>query len=121
MDNGYLPVLTVPIADENGIAINSENDDIVGCLQQEFHSKQVIHLIEASGLLSDSRDPESVLKRLSREELSDREQIASGRIRRKLLAIKRLFDNGAEEVVIADGRGPNPIRDAIEGKGTVIR
>jgi acetylglutamate/LysW-gamma-L-alpha-aminoadipate kinase len=29
LDNGYCPVLTIPIVDENGFAINSENDDIV--------------------------------------------------------------------------------------------
>ena len=29
LDNGYCPVLTIPIADEKGFAINSENDDIV--------------------------------------------------------------------------------------------
>lgn len=29
LDNGYTPVLSVPIIDENNFAINSENDDIV--------------------------------------------------------------------------------------------
>ena len=33
LDGGYTPVLTIPIADENGFAINSENDDIVNVLQ----------------------------------------------------------------------------------------
>jgi len=32
LNNGYRPVLCIPIIDENGFAINSENDDIVTCL-----------------------------------------------------------------------------------------
>jgi len=33
LNNGYIPLLTVPILDENGFAVNSENDDIVAVLQ----------------------------------------------------------------------------------------
>ena len=34
LDNGYVPVLTVPIIDEQNTAINTENDDVVRVLQQ---------------------------------------------------------------------------------------
>ncbi|MHB9041206.1 MAG: amino acid kinase family protein, partial [Melioribacteraceae bacterium] len=36
LDNGYTPVLSVPLIDENNFAINSENDDIIALLQSEF-------------------------------------------------------------------------------------
>ena len=49
LKNNYVPVLCVPIIDENGFAINSENDDIVNILQKEVHANKIIQLIEATG------------------------------------------------------------------------
>jgi len=121
LKNNYLPVLTVPIIDENGVAINSENDDIVCCIQESLGISTVIQLIEAPGLLDNVEDPESMIPHLTRAELSAKEQQVSGRIKRKLLSLTKLFKNGVEKVVIADGRGEHPVRDALAGKGTVIQ
>jgi acetylglutamate/LysW-gamma-L-alpha-aminoadipate kinase len=120
LENGYLPVLCVPIVDEEGFAINSENDDIVTLLQRELKAEAVIHLIEAPGFLNDSKDESSVISRLTKDELSLRESQAEGRIKRKLLALKNLLDAGAPRVILSDGRIANPVRDALAGKGTVI-
>src|SRR4030095_9986122 len=49
MENDYTPVLCVPIIDENNFAINSENDDIINILQQEFKAEKIIQFIEAPG------------------------------------------------------------------------
>ena len=123
INSDYVPVLTVPIIDENGIAINSENDDIVALLQKEFQAERVIHLIEAPGFMRDPEDETSLISGLSFEELSDWESGAQGRIKRKLLAIKKLFDTGVLEVFIADGRSSitQPVTDALNGKGTTIK
>lgn len=121
LENNYIPVLTVPILDENHQAVNSENDDITAILQREYRAERVIHLVEAPGLLANPQDPASLLERLTPLELSRWETIAQGRIKRKLLAIKRLFENGVEEVFLSDGRVEHPIKNALSGKGTVIR
>ena len=42
-------------------------------------------------------------------------------MKRKMLALRRLFDAGAAEVVIADGRIEHPVRDALAGQGTTIQ
>ena len=42
-------------------------------------------------------------------------------MKRKMLALRRLFEAGAAEVVIADGRVEHPIRAALDGSGTMIR
>jgi acetylglutamate kinase len=42
-------------------------------------------------------------------------------MKRKMLALRRLFDAGAAEVVIADGRNEHPVRDALAGQGTTIQ
>jgi acetylglutamate/LysW-gamma-L-alpha-aminoadipate kinase len=121
MDNGYVPVLTIPIIDENGHAINSENDDIVNVLQQALCADHIVQLIEAPGFLDDKDDPTSLVAELSRSELERREQQVEGRMKRKMLALRRLFESGASTVVIGDGRTQSPISDALAGKGTTIQ
>ena len=121
MDNGYVPVLTIPIIDEDGYAINSENDDIVNVLQQALRADHIVQLIEAPGFLEDREDPASLVPTLTQSELERREQQVEGRMKRKMLALRRLLETGASRVTIGDGRGHSPISDALAGKGTVIQ
>lgn len=120
LDHGYTPVLSIPILDEHGHAINSENDDIVTVLQASLRAPRVIQLIEATGFLANSDDPDSRIPHLTREALARYERAGEGRIRRKLLALTRLLDTGTTEVIISDGRVEHPIRDALAGKGTRV-
>jgi len=121
LDKGYRPVLSIPIADEAGFAINSENDDIVAVLQGALNADKIIQLIEAPGFLEDKEDEASMLQALSASELKEREASVEGRMKRKMLALGRLFDAGAAEVIIADGRVSHPVLDALAGKGTSIK
>ncbi len=121
LDHGYTPVLSIPILDEQRHAINSENDDIVTVLQESLRPSRVIQLIEATGFLADKDDPDSRVSHLTRDALSRYERDGEGRIRRKLLALTRLLDAGATDVIISDGRVEHPIRDALAGKGTRVR
>ncbi len=120
-NNGYVPVLCVPIIDENNFAINSENDDIVNVLQNVFHAEKIIQLIEAPGFLENKDDPSSLVKTMTPYELDSREEQVKGRMKRKILALRKLFKDGATTVVIADGRVEHPIADALNGKGTTIK
>jgi [amino group carrier protein]-L-2-aminoadipate/L-glutamate 6-kinase len=120
LDNGYLPVLTVPIADEGGRAVNSENDDVVAVLARALECTRVVQLIEAPGLLADPADPESVVARIPHDRLAEWEGRAEGRFKRKIAGLRKLCAGGGLEVVIADGRGPHPLAGALAGKGTVI-
>ena len=119
LKNNYLPVLSVPIIDENNFAINSENDDIINVIQKEFHAEKIIQLIESPGFLQDRNDSSTLLHQLSLDELKFREQKVEGRIKRKLYALIKLFESGPTTVIISDGRTEHPIHDALNGKGTV--
>ena len=121
VDAGYTPVITIPIVDERGYAINSENDDIVNVLQAQLQADKIIQLIEAPGFLDDVADESSVVAHLSKAEVDRREAAVEGRIKRKMLALKNLLDAGSPEVIMADGRVERPVKDALDGKGTVIR
>lgn len=121
LENGFVPVLCVPIIDENGFAINSENDDIVALLTNELQADKVIQLIEAPGYLEDASNPDTVVKEMRSVELEKRESEVEGRMKRKILALRKLFENARPVVYIADGRNVNPVINALEEKGTVIR
>jgi acetylglutamate/LysW-gamma-L-alpha-aminoadipate kinase len=120
LENGYCPVLTIPIVDENGFAINSENDDIVAKIASALDIDSVIQLIEAPGFLDDPGDESSLVAEMSVAELHRREASVEGRIKRKLLALTRLCQGGKTRVILADGRGEQPIINALAGAGTHI-
>jgi acetylglutamate/LysW-gamma-L-alpha-aminoadipate kinase len=127
LENGYTPVLSIPLIDENSIAINSENDDIIALLRYEFKADKIISLIEAPGFLLDKNDPASLVSKISKTELEAMEQKVDGRMKRKILALRKLFgeDSPSGEadntiVLLCDGRTENPINDALLGKGTTI-
>ncbi len=120
LDQGFVPVLTVPIIDEQNRAINTENDDVVRVVQKALQAHTVIHLIEAPGFLERREDEGTLIRKIAASELEVREQQVEGRMRRKILAIRKLFEQGVGRVVIADGRVEHPVADALSGKGTVI-
>jgi len=121
LGGGYTPVLTMPILDENMEAINSENDDAVALLQRSFDASRVVMLVEAPGLMRDPNEPGSVIGSLLPEELASWTERTGGRMKRKLHALEKLFEQGSPTVVIADGRSDHPLAEALEGRGTVIR
>ncbi len=121
ISNGYVPVLTVPIIDENNFAISSENDDIVALLKSSLDAEKVIQLIEAPGFLDDASNPDSVVKSISKAELEQREAQVDGRMKRKMKALIKLFESGNTSVYICDGRIENPITNALNGGGTIIQ
>ena len=121
LDHGYVPVICIPIIDENNFAINSENNDIVAVLQESLHADTVIQLIEAPGFMDDITDHDSLVPSISRAELDTREAQVEGRMKRKMLALKKLMENGAARVIISDGRVEHPVQDALSGKGTIIQ
>ncbi len=120
LDNAYTPVLSIPILDENNTAINSENDDIVTQLHQALHAEKILQFIEAPGFLQDPADHGSVITRISASELEAREQQVDGRMKRKILALRKLFESGSTEVIIADGRVEHPVQAALAGEGTIV-
>ena len=120
LNSGYVPFLCVPIMDENGIAINSENDDIVALLTSAVSADRVVQLIEAPGFLENADDLGSVVKEMTSVELAAREGQTRGRMKRKMLALRKLFADANPTVFISDGRVDNPVRDALAGAGTTL-
>ncbi|MCE7733574.1 MAG: acetylglutamate kinase [Candidatus Heimdallarchaeota archaeon] len=107
IQNGYTPILTMPILDESGTAINSENDDVLSLLARDFQPITVHMLIEEIGFL----DIESGKKidNVKLDQLDNLIQNSDGRIQRKLNAIKKMIMQGNSSIILSDGRTTNPI------------
>lgn len=121
IDRGLVPVLSIPISDADGTALNADNDNIITVLHRELQSKLIFQFIEAPGLLVDPNDPSTLIHNVDASRLHEHEAAATGRMKRKLLAIRQLFEQGRTKVIISDGRSETPYRDAIAGKGTIIQ
>jgi acetylglutamate/LysW-gamma-L-alpha-aminoadipate kinase len=121
LENGFTPVLTMPLIDQNGHAVNSENDDVVAAIHRRMSADEIVFLIEAPGLLEDPQDASTVMPRLSLREVAEREQQVSGRMARKLRSVRKTLESTPTRITIADGRTSHPLSDALEGKGTVIQ
>ncbi len=119
--SGHVPVLTVPILDENQVAVNSENDEIVRLLQQEFQATRVLQFMGAPGILRDANDPGSVISHLDAESCAQWEQQHTGRIRRKLRALNKLLADPSVRVLIGDGRIEDPVGHLLAGGGTLAQ
>ncbi len=89
-------------------------------MQKALKAETVINLIEAAGFLENKDDPASLIKSIPASELEAREQQVEGRMKRKMLAVKKLFEQGADRIIISDGRTDHPVTGALAGKGTVI-
>ena len=121
LDNGYFPVITVPITDEDNRLINSENDDIVGLLVQNLSFTKVIMFIEERGLLRDRNQLDSLIKQINHIELDKWENETTGRMKRKLYAIQQMLHEHGPTIVISDGRSEFPVSNALAGIGTTIK
>ncbi len=121
LDAGCLPLLTVPVADEEGCAVNTENDDVVALLQQEYRAHTVLQLMAAPGLLRTAGDPSSLIPELDAVSCAHWEAQLQGRIRRKLHALGKLLAVPGTRVLIGDGRSDDPIGELLAGSGTLAR
>lgn len=124
LGDGYTPVITVPIAGEDGSALNTENDEVLALLAAEVGATEVVSLIEARGLLEDRDDPETLVRKLDAADLALWEDRVGGRMKRKIRALGSLFEAclGRDVCVfLADGRVDRPVSRALAGEGTVIR
>ena len=64
-----------------------------------------------------------LIKNISRHELEKLETSVSGRMKRKIYSLKKIFQSTDSKikVFISDGRTQNPILDALNGMGTTIQ
>lgn len=120
LSNNMVPIITPPVITTDGEVINVDGDKIAAKIATELKAKLLIFLIEASGLLSDLKDKNSIVTKVNKAELEKILPLISGRMKRKLIEIVKLLDLGIKKIIIADGTTKNPITNALKGAGTHV-
>ena len=121
LDNGYLPVVTIPAISYEHEAINVDGDRAAGIIASSLEAEKMIILSNIPGLLSDVNNEDSLITKIPKDRIDDHiERYAKDRMKKKLLGAKEALDEGVGQVILATANTPSPISSAISGKGTVI-
>ncbi|MGB8212327.1 MAG: [LysW]-aminoadipate kinase [Anaerolineales bacterium] len=120
LEAGYLPVIAPLAASMTGEALNVDADRAAAMLAAALQADTLVLLTNVPGLMRSFPDESTLIHTLSRQKLEDALHYAEGRMKKKVLGAQEALQGGVGRVIIADGRGKNPILGALNGSGTVI-
>jgi len=120
LQSGYTPVLTPPIAAEDGAAVNVDGDKLAAAVAVALRASHLIILSDTPGLLREAGDDSTVLERIDVANLNGLEETIGGRARTKLRAAVDARRRAVGEVIIADGRVEQPLTSSLAGAGTRV-
>jgi acetylglutamate/LysW-gamma-L-alpha-aminoadipate kinase len=120
LDGGYLPVVCPPAISYDGELVNVDGDRAAAAMAEALRAEKLVILSNVPGLLRDVEDESSLIRRISREEIEASLEYAKGRMAKKVMGAQEALDGGVGQVIFADSRAEQPIRNALAGEGTVI-
>jgi acetylglutamate/LysW-gamma-L-alpha-aminoadipate kinase len=118
---GYLPVIAPLALSGEGFAVNVDADRAAAKVAAALQADTLLLLTAAPGLLSAFPDEATLIPELPRDRLEAAMAFAQGRMKKKILGAREALAGGVRRVIIADGRRPRPISDALAGMGTSIQ
>jgi acetylglutamate/LysW-gamma-L-alpha-aminoadipate kinase len=121
LGHGYLPVVTPPAISEEREAINVDGDRAAAVLAAALQAEQLIILSNVPGLLRKYPDESTLIPLIEKAQIDDFMEFAEGRMKKKVMGAAEAISEGIGQVVFADARIDQPIRQAMAGRGTVIR
>lgn len=120
LSNDYLPVISTPAVTKDGEIINTDNDNALVQMAISLKSKQIVSLFCEPGLLKDSNDSSTLIKRVNLGNIEDHFQFAKGRMKKKIMSAKTALENNIT-VYWGDIKAKKPITSALSGNGTILR
>lgn len=123
--NDYIPIVSPIGVDDNGNTLNLNADTVAGDIAAEVHAEKLIILTDVPGILSDPKDPDSLIKRVKLDELKDlidNGVVKDGMIPKVGTCINAI-ENGVKSAHIIDGRIQHSVLLEIftkKGIGTMI-
>ena len=121
LDQGYLPVISPPAISYEGEVINIDGDRAAAVIADALGAERMVILSNTPGFLEDADDENTLIPRISRDEIDrEIETHARDRMKKKLLGAKEALEVGVGQVILGDGRIPEPVTAALRGAGTVI-
>lgn len=120
LDHGYTPVLCPPAISYEGEMINVDGDRAAAMLAVAFKAEGLVILSNVPGLLRDVNDPASLIAHINKANLASYMEVAAGRMKKKVMGAGEALREGVGKVILGDARLDHPIRQALQGCGTVI-
>jgi len=120
LDNGYLPVVTPPAISNQNEAINVDGDRAAARIAAALKADTLIILSNVPGLLREFPDEDTLIPRIDATQSEAFMAHAQGRMRIKVLGALEAIRDGVGRVVFGDGRISQPVRAALNGRGTTI-
>ncbi len=118
---GYTPVVAPLAISYQGEALNVDGDRAAAAIGSALKAQQVIILSNVPGLMRDFPDESTLISHIPLTRAEDYlDRYAEGRMKRKMLGAIEALRDGVGQVVIADGRAPQPLHRALAGHGTVV-
>lgn len=115
-----IPVITPPVMTTDNEVINVDGDKIASKIALSLKAETLMFLIEATGLLADFQNKNSLLTRINKKEIEKLLPTLTGRVKRKVMECAKLLDSGIEKIIISDGTIENPVTNALKGGGTHV-
>jgi len=120
LDNGYVPVVTVPAISYEGEPINADGDRAAAAIASALGAEELIILSNVPGLLKDPNDEKTLISDIPKGELEEFASYAEGRFKKKVMGAKEALDKGIRKVIFASANVDKPITTARSGGGTHI-
>jgi acetylglutamate/LysW-gamma-L-alpha-aminoadipate kinase len=121
LDAGLLPVVSPPALADGGTVVNVDADRAAAAVAVALGAGSLVLLTSAPGVLRDLDDDTSVVPELQLSATDPTAVRADGGMGLKLIAAREALLGGVGTVLIADGRGPDPVSRARDGIGTTVR
>ncbi|RLM56750.1 acetylglutamate/acetylaminoadipate kinase [Halobellus sp. Atlit-31R] len=120
LDDGYTPVVTVPMLADDGVAVNADADRAAAAVAGALEAELVV-LTDVAGVYADPDDESTLVESVTTpEEFDALKDAAEGFMIKKVMAANEALDGGAVTVIVADANAAEPIRSALDGDGTRI-
>ena len=121
LEGGYLPVIAPLAVSENGEALNVDADRAAAMIAAALGADTLVLLTAVPGLMRCFPDESTLIPKIPQSQLATALEFAEGRMKKKILGAQEALENGAKQVIIADGRVEHPITNALNGNGTIIQ
>lgn len=117
LQSGKILVTTPPAATADGKEVNVDGDKIAAAIAKELKADKLIFFANTLGLLENVENEESLIKEIP---IAKADELAVGRMKKKVLSAARAIEAGVQEVIFADGREEQAIDKALGGAGTKV-
>ncbi|MEM9803036.1 MAG: [LysW]-aminoadipate kinase [Planctomycetota bacterium] len=120
LDSGRVPVLAPVAMTERGEPLNVDGDRAAATLAGALGAGALVLLTAVPGLLRAFPDPSTRIDSATEDEIVALEEVAQGRMKRKVVAAREALRAGVARVVIAASDAERPLTAALDGEGTTI-